>query len=62
MGELVGLPTKEIIKKTIAKLAEGQKFNSIEIPGGESVAEYVGRQESFFKVATPYISNFALHT
>ncbi|XP_021965130.1 2,3-bisphosphoglycerate-dependent phosphoglycerate mutase [Folsomia candida] len=49
LGELVGLPTKEIIKKTIAKLAEGQKFNSIEIPGGESVAEYVGRQESFFK-------------
>lgn len=47
---MVGLPTKEVVKKTIEQLAQGIKFNDIEIPGGESVVEYVERQHSFFKV------------
>lgn len=49
LGDLVGLSTKEVVKKTIEQLAQGIKFNDIEIPGGETSAEYVERQKSFFK-------------
>ncbi len=50
MGDLVGVPAKVVVGKILEKLAQGEKFNEIEIPGGETVAEYVQRQYSFFKV------------
>lgn len=50
MGNLVGMTAKEVVVLTIQKLAEGKKFNEIEIPGGETIEHYVGRQRSFLKV------------
>jgi len=46
---MVGLPAKEVVKRTIEKLKEGKKYNEIEIPGGETLAQYVGRIKEFMK-------------
>jgi len=49
MGDLVGLPAKQIGMLVLGKLKEGEKFDEMEVPGGETVAEYTGRIHGFFK-------------
>jgi hypothetical protein len=50
MGDLLGRPAKEIGMLILGEMKGGTKFNDLEIPGGETVAEYTGRIHSFFKV------------
>jgi len=49
LGEFVGTPTKEIIKVLLKKMSEGIHYNQVEIPGGESIEEYVERQRHFLR-------------
>lgn len=41
---------KEAIARALEQNSAGKSFNEIEIPGSESLTEYVGRIASFFKV------------
>jgi len=49
LGEYVGVPTKEIIKILLKRMSEGIHYNKVEIPGGESIEEYVERQRQFLR-------------
>jgi len=49
LGEFVGTPAKEIIKILLKRMSEGIHYNQVEIPGGETIEEYVERQRTFLR-------------